>query len=256
MSGVTRQIGKIVFECEADSGVEYRPHPEFPNYAIGDDGSVWTVMCGIIQKLSPSLRGPGKYHAVTLHYNGRKAQRYVHQLVLETYDTYRPDNLQCRHLDGNNQNNRVENLKWGTAWEQAQDKILHGTVNKGSRNGQSKLTEESVREIKSLLNSGSTTEQLADKFGVSGATINRVASNAIWSHVDLPPCEARSRYCRGDSSPNSKLSEQQVLEILERLKAGERYLDIAAVYGISGGLVGHIAKGRAWSHVTGIEYAK
>lgn len=252
MSRIVPSIGKIVYEHEAVEGVEYRPHPEFQNYAIGNDGSVWMCSHGTIERMSESPSGPGNYWAVGLAFDGKKRHVTVHTLVLETFVGPRPDNMSCRHLDGNKDNNHISNLKWGTAWEQARDKELHGVNNKGSRNGQAKLTEKIVREIKAMLNGGASSEAVAEKFGVSGATVNRVANNVIWSHVDLPPCNAKSRYCRGETSPNAKLNAAQVLEIVERSKNGERYIDIAAAYGVSSGLVGFIVRGKAWSHVTGI----
>jgi hypothetical protein len=36
--------------------------------------------------------------------------------------------MQCRHLDGNPSNNRPDNLRWGTAKENAADMIRHGRL--------------------------------------------------------------------------------------------------------------------------------
>lgn len=54
----------------------------------------------------------------------------VHQLVAVAFlgPKPSPDHEVC-HNDGTRTNNVVENLRWGTRWENAQDKRLHGTNN-------------------------------------------------------------------------------------------------------------------------------
>jgi len=67
------------------------------------------------------------YLRVTLSKEGKKRRRSVHHLVLDAFVGPGEDNAQCRHLDGNKENNRVENLCWGTIGENAADRKLHGT---------------------------------------------------------------------------------------------------------------------------------
>jgi len=57
----------------------------------------------------------------------RFRRHYVHQLVLETFVGPRPEGRQCRHLNGNSLDNRLENLSWGTASEDNYDRVRHGT---------------------------------------------------------------------------------------------------------------------------------
>ena len=49
--------------------------------------------------------------------DGRRRQRYVHHLVLESFVGPRPQGQQTLHLDDVPSNNRVANLRWGTAQE-------------------------------------------------------------------------------------------------------------------------------------------
>ena len=53
-------------------------------------------------------------------------QRFVHRVVLEAFVGPRPEGMECRHLDGNPLNNRLENLCWGTPSENAWDRVHHG----------------------------------------------------------------------------------------------------------------------------------
>jgi hypothetical protein len=59
--------------------------------------------------------------------NKRHHRRFVHHLVLETFISPRSEGLECRHLNGNPADNRLQNLSWGTHSENELDKVKHGT---------------------------------------------------------------------------------------------------------------------------------
>lgn len=56
--------------------------------------------------------------------------------------------------------------------------------------------------------------------------------------------------CRGTANGLSKLTPEKVLEICERLHAGESYKAIASVYGVCWQSIRNIAHGDTWQHVT------
>lgn len=110
--------------------------PGFPNYSITKDGQVWSKpRRGSSTKglyLRPASKKKG-YLFVVLYKERKKCQRHIHSLVLETYIGSCPIGMQCRHLDGNPQNNNLDNLCWGTPKENQQDRFVHGTSNLGRR---------------------------------------------------------------------------------------------------------------------------
>lgn len=53
--------------------------------------------------------------------------RYIHDLVLRAFRGPRPAEMECRHLDGDSLNNRLDNLAWGTISENRLDQVRHGT---------------------------------------------------------------------------------------------------------------------------------
>ncbi|HDY88505.1 MAG TPA: hypothetical protein ENH82_10410, partial [bacterium] len=71
------------------------------------------------------------YLRVDLRKDGQRDCRQIHRLVLEAFVSLCPERMECRHLDGNPQNNRLDNLMWGTRSENQQDRIVHGTSNNG-----------------------------------------------------------------------------------------------------------------------------
>jgi NUMOD4 motif/HNH endonuclease len=52
--------------------------------------------------------------------------RRIHTLVLEAFVASRPDGLECRHLDDDKTNNRLDNLLWGTGSENSIDRVQNG----------------------------------------------------------------------------------------------------------------------------------
>ena len=59
--------------------------------------------------------------------------KFVHRVVLEAFVGPRPEGMECRHLDGNPLNNRIENICWGTPSDNAWDRVAHGTHFHGSK---------------------------------------------------------------------------------------------------------------------------
>lgn len=73
-------------------------------------------------------------------------------------------------------------MTWKTPAENQADRITHGTSNRGSRHGMSKLSEGQVRQIRSLRGVLSNS-QVGEMFGVSATTISTIHSGRVWGHV-------------------------------------------------------------------------
>lgn len=85
----------------------------------------------------------------------------------------------CRHLDGNPSNNRPENLRWGTAKENSDDMIRHGTRLYGESNHKAKLSEQQVLDIYARRIRGNA-RALADEMGVKEWTVYKIWSGDNW----------------------------------------------------------------------------
>ncbi len=110
---------------------------------------------------------------------------YVHRLVLNAFKPEPTEKVECRHLDGNKTNNRLENLCWGTRSENIADRLGHGSSNRGSRHGLSKLNEKQVIEIKRLIASGERTGVIARMFKISPPTISGIRNGTRWIHIQI-----------------------------------------------------------------------
>ena len=69
-------------------------------------------------------------------------------------------------------------LSWKTGIENAADKLIHGTHTRGERNGMSKLTEATVREIRT---SSESPQELANRLSIWPATINGIRRRRGWA---------------------------------------------------------------------------
>lgn len=114
-----------------------KPHPRHAGYLVSSAGSVKSLYtrAGTIDParahdLAPERDRRG-YKRVRIRVaRGRYEHLFVHVLVLETFVGGRLPGMVARHLDGNNQNNAVENLAWGTPAENVDDRHRHGGYRK------------------------------------------------------------------------------------------------------------------------------
>jgi hypothetical protein len=115
--------------------------------------------------------------------NGKHKYLSIHRLVLETFVGPRSFGMECRHLDGNPKNNKLENLKWGTPKENLQDKIKHETIICGSKHWFSILTEVQIIEIKQFHTEGKSNGEIAKIYKVNRQTISNIINKKSWKHV-------------------------------------------------------------------------
>ena len=106
--------------------VEWRQVVGFPDYKVSSTGQI----CGSrVYAFGPRVLRAyqvGPYLMVGLYKGSLLAKRLVHRLVLEAFVGLRPAGMQCRHIDSDPTNNRLENLRWGTPHENHLDTIGRG----------------------------------------------------------------------------------------------------------------------------------
>lgn len=73
-------------------------------------------------------------------------------------------------------------VHWATPKENAADKLVHGTSGFGENNAAAKLTEDQVREIRSLQGKLSTSE-IGNLFGITGSNVWSIHHRKSWRHV-------------------------------------------------------------------------
>jgi len=164
----------------------WRPVPGHPGYEVSDLGRVrsYRNRQGHASD-TPRLLSPGTVQGYKHIKLGRSRQTKVHILVLEAFVGPRPEGMLCRHLDGNGMNNRLSNLRWGTAEENYADRHLHGTHNTGSRNGRATIDEAAVVVIRQRLAAGEKHAAIAQDLGVKQGVVACISAGRTWNSVPV-----------------------------------------------------------------------
>ena len=156
-----------------------RQIPKFENYSITKDGRVWSNRYN--RWLKPCRNHKG-YLRIVLCNNKKHYTKATHRLVLETYVGPCPKGMECRHLNGNPVDNRLENLCWGTKSENTMDAIQHGTHNclpTGKLHIEKLSNTEKDMVVQSYNYGGYTLQELADTYCVTRQTIKRIVNQYV-----------------------------------------------------------------------------
>ena len=147
------------------------------NYEISSMGRVRHARTHRIRKLTLGTNG-------YLHFSVKRPSgpwpTPVHRAVLEAFVGPAPEGNVARHLNGDKLDNRLRNLCWGTVRENIADIAAHGRKAVGRENGNARLTEEIVRDIRSSSEPGIV---LARRYRVANRTITSVRRRETWAHV-------------------------------------------------------------------------
>lgn len=161
-------------------------------YQVSNLGRIrsWWCVNGHRRILSRSHIVPGHndwkgYVKVWLSDGVSRCNVCIHRLVAQAFIPNPLLKPQINHLDGVKAHNAASNLEWATN----QENVLHAYSTglargrKGGANGRAKLTDDDIREIRSLLAQGVSQHRLAAQFGVSRPSIGSIRSGETWSHV-------------------------------------------------------------------------
>lgn len=124
-----------------------------------------------------------EYPQTSLWRNGKAKWVTIHRLVAIHFVPNPHNYKYVLHKDDNKKNPHWSNLEWGTQSQNVLDCISRGRGFNGIKNGNSKLTEENVKEIRQLLSKGISSRKIASKFGVSKMPILAIKNNKTWDHL-------------------------------------------------------------------------
>lgn len=174
-------------------------------YEVGSDGTVWSLNYWntgkrrkISQRIQPINFAKGHGYPYVSMYDPIKKRfisKKVHRLVAEAFLVQPTPKHQVNHKNGIRHDNRVENLEWVTAQENALDSWARGRVTsqrqrqltsrrtRGTGNPNAKLDEKKVKEIRYLRGLGLSRSEVASNFGISEITVSSVTSRRTWGWV-------------------------------------------------------------------------
>lgn len=168
-------------------------------YEVSDQGQVRSRARAVAQAsgavrfwparlLKPKRQQKNKYLCVTLRDATTGAMQHVtvHSLVAAAFLPSKPEGTQVRHRDGCSENNRADNLEWGTELENMHDQYRHGTRIASTWHHSAKLTADLVQQIRESSETGAA---IARRLGLSVSTVCRARKGktyAVLSRDQLP----------------------------------------------------------------------
>ncbi len=114
------------------------------------------------------------YLQVCFSRSGVEELHLVHRVILETFAGPCPEGMECLHGDGVSDNNRLDNLRWGTVQENKEDQKRHGTTMRGRKlgAGHSYKLKGRMEELFALADQGISAGEIARLLGVTWYTVS------------------------------------------------------------------------------------
>ena len=170
--------------------VEWRPVVGFEGlYEVSSTGYVCSLVFrnkqAVVRRvllLKQRATGDG-YLRLALRKETERHMARVHRLVLEAFRGPCPAGHEAAHLNGHRADNRLENLAWVTYQQNRDHMTLHGTVPRGERNGNAKLSTRQVLDIRRRRRAGESCLQLAKAFRIHVGHVAKIVTRGEWEHV-------------------------------------------------------------------------
>lgn len=169
--------------------VQFAEVPGYPGYAVSTAGTAWCCRklgkhAGLTDqwrrlKLCPDST---EYLGFRVSLNNRGQRLRIHSLILTCFIGPAPPGHESLHYNGDRQDNRLANLRWGTRSQNMKDAVRHGTHVRGP--GKDKLTDDQVREIRELGRRGKFGTEIAPMFGISPSHANMILRGVTRVNVD------------------------------------------------------------------------
>lgn len=167
-------------------------------YEVSDQGEIRRVRGPKSKEeskiLIPSLHSVNGYPRVALSKNNVVRRVRVHKIVLETFVGPRELGQCARHLNDDRQDNRLDNLKWGSYKENYMDSHKNGVwrprgpdtkprpfIEKHFIQGK-KLHITDIPKIKAMTDSKSNKE-IAEIWGINASNVSRILNGKRWIYT-------------------------------------------------------------------------
>lgn len=151
-----------------------------------------------------------------------------------------------RHSCDNRSCCNPQHLWGGTFGENAADRAMRSSY-RGSRVVLAKLDEGRVAEIRRRIEAGEVMRSVADAYGISPATVQRIYRGYTWRHVS--GSDARPLQRVGMAAPSARFTDDQVRAIRRRAAGGEGVRALAREFQTNPSVISRMVTRKAWGHL-------
>lgn len=217
----------------------------FERYSITSCGKVWSQTSNRFLTNYSNKKHHDKYFRVFLSDYDKKVKTVkIHRLVAYAFLEKPFGKNHVNHIDGDIYNNHVDNLEWCTPTENnthsmekvrkgqfLEDQSMNITQNGkfGSRtSGRYKITEEEAHQYCKYMEQGYRACDIQVLMGINRKTFTRFksATHPTYNHI-------AEQYDFSRIPTTKKLTQEQVLEICERLQNKETIMSVYKLLGVS-----------------------
>lgn len=136
------------------------------------------------ERIITQSRHSGGYAVVSLR-DGRK--HFVHRLVMAAFAGDPKPGQDVNHIDGNKQNNSLDNLEYCDRLGNVRHAIATGLQdNAGESNGMNKYAAEAVATALQMVHEGATQAQASRATGVHAETVRMAVKGERWKCLNKP----------------------------------------------------------------------
>ena len=180
-----------------------------------------------------------------MYYKGKNEHKLktksVHRIVAETFiynDNPKIKN-QVNHIDGNKENNTVENLEWCTNQENKKHAMDNGLVayQKGENHSSVILNNKQVIDI---YTSDESRLYMAEKYNISKHNVSNIRGDNTWTHIT-------KNLTKGKYKNDRLLSEDTVKDIFLSTLSNK---EISEKYNIDKAIISNIKNGKSYRNIT------
>jgi len=165
-------------------------------YKVSNEGNVKSLDRIVLGNRGSKCRRVGRpmklrvekngYVRVALSSDGKNIKFSVHRLVGIAFLDNKKGLPEINHIDGNKENNNVENLEWCSSRDNQLHAFASGLQRKrlGSELHQTKITEDNVRDIRNMWGSGKHKQyEIAKKYNLHPQYVSLVIHRKRWGYV-------------------------------------------------------------------------
>jgi hypothetical protein len=178
---------------------EWRYHPRYAGLYVSNHGRLESRHFELV------AAGPVQgYRKVAFQAIGEEKRRTysVHRLVFEAFNGPLPAKRFVRHLDGDPQNNRLDNLAPGTGRDNARDRTTHGRTAHGEHHNRVTVPDAVALAAMRRCLSGQSASAVARSSNLNPVTLHAWKSGRNRGYLlSILDRESHLRVCRSEAFP-------------------------------------------------------
>lgn len=157
---------------------------KYKNYYADKSGIVYSSKSGVLKPLKQRKSNQG-YYSVCIYDNGKQFQRYVHRIIIETFvrelDISKKETV--NHIDGNKENNSLENLEIISAVENVKHSYRIGLHRIGEDHERAKFSDFIISSALQEITDGASVNSIAKKYGISQSYLNKIKNGSYRKYL-------------------------------------------------------------------------